>query len=77
MRYLVLLMFLMGCAAPQPVSLNPLRERLHELTYQIEHDKCFIAYNKCRLDKKVSNSQCWDSHESCVIDVYRRYKLED
>ncbi len=83
MKKLILLMFLMGCATSQPVSPtvgihseHPIYQRLKELTFQIDHDKCFIVYNKCRLDQKMSEEKCWEYHAACVIDVHKRYRKQ-
>ena len=78
-------MLLMGCTTSQPISqseeieylrrdITTLQSRNKDLTFQIETDKCFILYNKCRLDKRLAENVCWQYHAACVIDAHKRYK---
>ena len=47
---------------------------IKRLDYFIEHDKCFITYSICLGEKKKVEKLCWNEHEQCVIDVYRKWK---
>lgn len=67
-------MLLSGCTTVQKDyddDILLLREDVKRLNWYITHEKCFISYNKCMVEKKQN---CWPRHEQCVIAVYRMYK---
>ncbi len=74
-KILLLVLFtLSGCATvenPEYVTKEEFRQNIIKLDYYINHDGCFIRYNKCMVEKKPN---CWAVHEKCVIEVSRRYR---
>jgi len=68
-KALIIALFMVGCAttkkSPQlEKRVKQMEWQINSLNYMMAHEKCFISYNMCKVDKK---KDCWKNHETCVI----------
>ena len=73
----IVLVLLVGCSTTSQVDVSDdikaLKWKVWYLRYELESDRCFINYNKCMVDE---GQHCWDRHESCVINIYKKYQSQ-
>lgn len=87
MKFILPCILLMSCAHQENVRsvdeetskaisdfMAQTKEDIRRIDYFIEHDRCFTTYNMCMVQKKKSPELCWDNHEKCVVDTYRKWK---
>ena len=72
MRLLLLIAIILG-SCQTPKLDKGLEQQVLRLNYFIDHDRCFITYNKC-LHLSWDKGLCWEKHEACVVHTHKKYK---